>query len=213
MHSGFRLRSVILFFVAVLALYLLVFYGIEHLRERKGGWVVDFRSSTNPENAPALLVSQASLALTNITILFHGEHATNPPGRVVFDRVRQPVPMGRVLYEDLTFLPGVVTFELFGHEVELLPRTLVVNQSLIPWRSGMTVDLWPTNKPATPPQPPKGHRRAATKPVSFERSAPALDGPAPISSATSRCFNLLAAAARAAEHPLSFAQGKLSANL
>jgi hypothetical protein len=159
MNSGFNLRSVLLFFVAVLVLYGLVFYGIEHLRERKGGWMVEFQAATGPEGIPSLVVSQPSLALTNVTILFHGERATNAPGRVVFDRVRQPVPMGRVLYEDLTFLPGVVTFELFGHEVELLPRTLVANQRLIPWRSGMTLELWPTNKPAILPQPPKGHRR------------------------------------------------------
>jgi hypothetical protein len=64
-----------------------------------------------------------------------------------------------VIYEDLTFLPGVVTFDLLGHEVELLPRALVVNKKLVEWQSGMTVDLWPTNKPAEPPQPPKHPRR------------------------------------------------------
>jgi hypothetical protein len=163
-NSGLSLRSIAIFFALVLGLYLSVFYGIEHLRNRKGGWTVDFRAGAGLDGAPALVVAQTSLALTNVTILFHGENATNAPGRVVFDRVRQPVPMGRVLYEDLTFLPGVVTFELFGHEVELLPRTLVANHRLIPWRSGMTVDLWPTNKPATPPQPPKGHR-SATSPL------------------------------------------------
>jgi hypothetical protein len=63
-----------------------------------------------------------------------------------------------VIYEDLTFLPGVVTFDLFGHEVELLPRALIANKKQVPWKSGVTIDLWPTNKPAEPPRPPKARR-------------------------------------------------------
>jgi hypothetical protein len=47
---------------------------------------------------------------------------------------------------------------LFGHEIELMPRVLVVNKTEIPWRSGATIDIWPTNKPAEPPKPLKGNR-------------------------------------------------------
>jgi hypothetical protein len=53
----------------------------------------------------------------------------------------------------------VVTFDLFGHEIELLPRALIVNKRSIPWQSGATIDLWPTNKPAVPPHPPKVRKR------------------------------------------------------
>ena len=87
------------------------------------------------------------------------QHASNATGRVLFDRVKQPVPFGKVIYEDLTFLPGVVTFDLFGHEIELLPRALIANKKQVAWQSGVTVDLWPTNKPAEPPHPPKARRR------------------------------------------------------
>ena len=79
--------------------------------------------------------------------------------RVAFEKVKTPVPFGKVIFEDLTFLPGVVTFDLFGHEIELLPRTLIVNKRGIPWQSGVTIDLWPTNKPAEPPHPPKVRQR------------------------------------------------------
>jgi hypothetical protein len=63
------------------------------------------------------------------------------------------VIFGRVLYEDLTILPGVVTFDLFGHEIELLPRTLIINKKEIPWKSESVLELWPTNKPVQPPKP------------------------------------------------------------
>ena len=62
---------------------------------------------------------------------------------------------------DMTFLPGVITFNLFGHEVELLPRALIVNKKDIPWSSAANVVLRPEAKPATPPKPPRGGTREA----------------------------------------------------
>jgi hypothetical protein len=157
MPSAFSPKSIALLFVAVLGLYLATFYTIERVRLRKGPWEVDFR--TNAQGSAMLIVAQPRLGLTDVKIVLHGERATNPLGHVSFDRVKQPTPFGRVIYEDLTFLPGVVTFDLFGHEIELLPRTLIANKRQVPWQSGATVDLWPTNKPAEPPQPPKAKNR------------------------------------------------------
>ncbi|HXJ74484.1 MAG TPA: hypothetical protein VNM37_16655 [Candidatus Dormibacteraeota bacterium] len=152
MNAGFTAKSIMLLFVSVLILYFVVFEGIEYLRYRKGPWVIDFQGGAN--GSPTLLISQPHLRLTNVLLVLRGERMTNGSGRVSFDRVQRPVPFGRMIYEDLTFLPGVLTFDLYGHEVELLPRTLVINRRQIPWRSGATVDLWPTNKPPHPPQPP-----------------------------------------------------------
>jgi len=156
MNPGITPKSIALLFPVVVVLYLAVFYGIEHVRHRKGPWEVDFQ--TNADGAPRILVSQASIGLEQMAILFHTETASNATGHVSFDQVRRPVPFGRVLYEDLTFLPGVVTFDLFGHEIELLPRVLIANKQKIRWRSGGVLDLWPTNKLPEPPKPPKGGR-------------------------------------------------------
>jgi len=153
MKSGFTAKSIALLFAAVLVLYVAVFFGIERARQHKGPWEVDFQ--TNAGGSPVLLVSQPKLGLSDVKIVVHGENTTNASGRVSFDRVKQPVPFGKVIYEDLTFLPGVVTFDLFGHEIELLPRTLIADKKLVAWKPGITVDLWPTNKPAEPPHPPK----------------------------------------------------------
>lgn len=157
MKSGLTAKTVGLIFVAVLALYAALFFGIERARQSHGPWEVEFQNVAG--NSPALLIAQPHLNLRDVKLVLHGESLTNAPGIVRFDRVKQSTPFGRVIYEDLTFLPGVVTFDLLGHEVELLPRALVVNKKLVPWQSGMTVDLWPTNKPAEPPRPPKHPRR------------------------------------------------------
>jgi len=155
--TSFSARTVALLFAVVLGLYVVVFYGIEHLRQRRGPWEVEFMPSVG--GSPVVVVSEPKLRLQGVKIVFHGELATNNAAKVLFDQVKRPVPFGKVIYEDLTFLPGVVTFDLFGHEVELLPRVLIVNKRPIEWRSGRVIDLWPTNKPVEPPQPPKTRSR------------------------------------------------------
>ena len=118
MKSGLTPKTISLGFVALLALYLAAFYGMEEFRRHSGPWEVVFEKSV--EGSPAIAVSQPSRGLHNFKIVFHGEATTNSGAPVRFDRVKQPVPFGKVIYEDLTFLPGVVTFDFFGHEVELL---------------------------------------------------------------------------------------------
>ena len=146
-------KPFLIVFLVVLALYLGSFHGLEFFRHRKGPWQLDF--SANNQSEPIVVIRQPANQITNLTLVFHEEKVTNNAGSVSFGKVKQPVPFGRLLYQDLTFLPGVLTFDFYGHEIEILPRVLVVNKKEFPWRSGTTIDLWPTNKPATPPQPPK----------------------------------------------------------
>jgi len=67
--------------------------------------------------------------------------------------VPYPVPMGSCLFMDTTFLPGTVTFQLAGHEIELLPRVLIIDRQEHPWVSGSTITLHPE-----PVVPAVGHR-------------------------------------------------------
>jgi hypothetical protein len=150
-------RSMAVWFFIVLALYLAAFYGFEYLNHRKGPWAVEFL--LDPAGHPKMVVSQSALQVSNMAMVFYGEQAaaTNLPQKVLFDEPRRSVPFGRVIYEDLRALPGVVTFDLFGHEIELLPRVLIVNKREIPWQPGATINLSASNKPALPPRPPKGY--------------------------------------------------------
>ena len=155
MKSGITPKSLALLFPIVLVAYLGVFFGLEHLRHRKGAWQVDF--NRNEQGEPMVIIRQPSLGVHEVKLVFRGEQTTNQSGHVSFDRVQQPVPFGTVIYEDLTFLPGVVTFDFFGHEVEFLPRVLIVNKREVPWKSGSVIELSATNKPPTPPRPAKGY--------------------------------------------------------
>jgi hypothetical protein len=161
MNSGAAPKSIALLFVAGLALYLASFYGCEYVRHRQGAWEVQFR--TNAAGHPAIVVSQPKLNLSAVQIVFVGEKTPRIPlpQTVVFKAPRQRVPFGRVVFEDLTYLPGVVTFDFFGHEIELLPRVLAVNRREVPWQSGHVIELSAKDKPAEPFKPPVKPRRSA----------------------------------------------------
>ncbi|MFO1501417.1 MAG: hypothetical protein U1G07_24015 [Verrucomicrobiota bacterium] len=126
-------------FGAALALYCIAFYVLEHLRTRKGGWEIRFQTDTGQR--PALVVAQPQLGLSNITIVFPGQQSPATNQLIVFDRPRTNVPFGKVVYFDTTFLPGSVVLSLFGHEIQLLPRVLLIDNRETAWQSGATYQL------------------------------------------------------------------------
>jgi hypothetical protein len=158
MKPGFPVKSAILVFAVVVVLYAAAYWGIERWRNYQGPWQVTFQVEAQ---SPVLAVAQPHLGIADVRLVFRGETVgeSNLPAHVTFDRPLQRAAFGRVIYEDLTSLPGIVTFNLFDHAVELMPRTLVVNGREVPWRRGLTLELWPTNKPPEKPMPPKGRNR------------------------------------------------------
>ena len=65
---------------------------------------------------------------------------TNTAHAFVFnDPTKTNAPFGEIVFQDLTFLPGTVTFNFFGHEVELLPRVLIVDKQERDWKSSEVV--------------------------------------------------------------------------
>ena len=134
-------KHLIVGFVFALLLYLVGFGLIEHYRNEKGPWRVSFRADSDGQ--PSISISHPLLSISNVALVFQGEQAGkfNGESTVLFDQPRTNVPFGRVLFLDTTFLPGTVTFDLFGHEIELRPRTLVVDLREVAWKSGATIKL------------------------------------------------------------------------
>ncbi|HEV8541142.1 MAG TPA: hypothetical protein VGR78_02010 [Verrucomicrobiae bacterium] len=134
MQSSDRLsRHLIIAFVLAVGLYALFFSCDQKVRTRKGPWEVQF--TTNAEGFAMIVVDQRTLQISNVQIVFLAEHASNF-GIVAFDAPLKPIPFGQTKFEDLTYLPGSEAFNFFGHEVELLPRTLYLNKKEQPWVSG-----------------------------------------------------------------------------
>ena len=139
-------KSIAVTFVLALTFYIIAWSWLTRRQTMQGPWQVVFTNDLS--GVPAIIITQPKLGLTNVTVLFPEEKipATNTTGVVRFATPQLPVPFGTLLYDDLMFLPGIVTFDLFGHEIELQRRVLVLNRSEHPWKSGETVSLWTTNK-------------------------------------------------------------------
>jgi hypothetical protein len=172
MTSRGTVKHFILVFMLALVGYAACYLAIEHWRARKGPWRVTFTHSSS--QAPALTIDQPGLAIAHVQILFTTEnisgsnapsavpaepsHPTSPVSdhspsstTLLFAQPRPvpyEVPFGRCVFMDLSSLPGTVTFELLGHEIQLLPRVLIIDRQEYPWRRDAAITLSPAS--ATP---------------------------------------------------------------
>ena len=142
----FPIKSALIFFAILIPAYFLVFHGIERTRTASEPWRLTFMVDSN--QIPALRIQQSNLGVESIVLRFPDERATNAPfeSLLLLDRPQPPLPFGTRLSEDLMFLPGVETLDLFGHEVEIAPRVLVLNRKEIAWSSNAVLELKTSEK-------------------------------------------------------------------
>jgi hypothetical protein len=154
MKSDNLLRHLMVPFGIAVLIYVVFYTWIEHRRTRKGPWEVTFTNSVS--GAATLVINQPALAVTNLQITFPGETArTN--ASLSFSRPQEvpwDLPYGKCVFMDTTFLPGTITIDLFGHEIELIPRVLTIDHQEMPWVSDKTILVAETN--AVAPSQPKG---------------------------------------------------------
>jgi hypothetical protein len=144
------LRHFLIAFALAAVGYFLLYTLIERRRTKKGPWEVTFSETSN---VPCITIDQPWLGITNVHLLFRGQirAASNVPVITRFNTARPvpfDVPYGEVIFLDTTFLPGTVTLRLFNHEIELLPRVLVVDHAEHPWKPGETIEM-PRVRPNT----------------------------------------------------------------
>lgn len=143
-------------FLVVVFLYFGIFYGLEYLQTYRGPWQITFANTDGGH--PLMVIRQPHLGIHAVRIKFIDAPPTalSKPRTVRFSHPREPVPFGKVIFDDLMFLPGTVVLECFGHQIELVPRLLKVDQREYEWRSPLSISL--EAKPApTRKAPAKGH--------------------------------------------------------
>jgi hypothetical protein len=122
--------------------YAAAFSWLENRRRSKGPWEITF---TRMDDAPALVVHHTRLGLTNIAIVFPEASATPiAPQTVRFEHGQVApleLPFGRCVFMDTAFLPGTVACEVFGHEIQIMPRVLTIDRAERPWRAGEKIFL------------------------------------------------------------------------
>lgn len=144
-------RNLVVVFALALVLYIVAYSGIESRRTRQGPWQITFTNDAT--GSPALLINQPRLAITNVLIRFPGEMVPSFTNSVTTLAPLQPrpvpfdLPFGRCVFMDVTSLPGTLAVEIFGHEIQLLPRVLTLDRAEQPWRSGTQIILNRTPAP------------------------------------------------------------------
>ena|SRR5437016_2286961 len=144
MKSDNPIKHFTLAFIIALLCYVIAYSWIEHRRTHKGPWQVTF--TTNRTSALAIIINQPSLAITNVQLIFPGDtpSPTNAPATLLFTRPRPvpfDLPIGKCIFMDTTFLPGTLTLQIFGHEIEFLPRVMIIDHEEHPWRSEELIAL------------------------------------------------------------------------
>ena len=125
-------------FALAVVIYVAGFWWIERQRVVKGPWVVEFVSDASAR--PSLEISQAKLGIAE-ELVFPDAKVDRPnlSERVRFSQPRTNLPFGEVLMQDALYLPGSVTMRVCGHQVEVLPRTLIVDKQERAWQRGRLV--------------------------------------------------------------------------
>lgn len=146
--------------IIAVILYIAIYSFDQWKRKKDGPWSVRFQADSN--GTPTMVIDWEVRGYRNCTLVFPGE--TLPAGFAnvqtnFVDPVHLPqaVPFGQWFYADLTYLPGTVTFNLFAedantpgkgrrHEIELLPRVLVVNRKEYRWKNNLRIEVQPEAK-------------------------------------------------------------------
>ena len=140
-----QLKHIAFAFLLAMLVYAVAFYVLERNRTRNGPWQVAFvaAAGTSP---PSLIINEPKLRISDMRIVFP-RRSTPPTNSVmVFEQPREvpfEVPYGKCVFMDAMSLPGTVAFVLFGHEIQLLPRTLTVDKKEYDWRSITNLEVIP----------------------------------------------------------------------
>jgi hypothetical protein len=142
MKSTGSLKHFLLAFVIALVLYVVAYSFIENRRTRNGPWLVSFTQ----ENAgpPTVTINEPKLNIANVRITFPNKSSMPTNAIWLFSKPKPvpfSVPFGSCIFEDTTFQPGTVVFNLFGHEIQLIPRVLTIDSKEYPWKSESTLAL------------------------------------------------------------------------
>ena len=149
--DGAMKHFLVAFLIAVVG-YFVLFSAIERHRVADGPWQLSF--AINAAGNPTIKVDQQRIGIYDVKFCFVSTNQSGAfaPSTMVFEKPRPvpfDVPFGKCIFLDPTVLPGTVTLQVFGHEIELLPKVLIIDLVRRPWIPGEQIDLGPvTNRSA-----------------------------------------------------------------
>lgn len=147
------IRHVVVAMAIAVGGYILSWNLLEYVQTRRGPWEVTFTTVSN--TIPVMRIRQPALGIRGVDIIFCEEEVEQllEPKTVTFDRPRTRPEWGDWVFDDLLFLPGTVTLQMFGHQVEMMPRVLKIDRREFPWKSGESIVLGVEKESPPAPDP------------------------------------------------------------
>jgi|SRR5579863_2360471 len=145
MKSAGLPKHLLIAFVLATILYFGAYGLMEHFRTHNGLWQVTFLSNGGA-NAPTLIINEPQLNIHDFHLTFPTQTAPATNATLTFDHARDvpfDVPFGRCVFLDAMSQPGTVTFTMFGHEIQLIPRTLTVDKNDYDWHATNSLVIRP----------------------------------------------------------------------
>ena len=139
-------RHLLISFGIATVLYVTLYWFIEHRRVAQTPWMVSYE--VDASGHAKLEISQQSLGLGPVEIRFSAAttNAALPRTQVIFrypNPVPRAMPLGRCIFEDLTFLPGTVALNLADTDIQMLPRALTIGTNEFSWRRVRNIEVRP----------------------------------------------------------------------
>ena len=139
-------RHLLIGFVIALGIYITFFWFIEGRRAAQTPWIVWYEVDAN--GRAKLEISQKTLGLGPVEIRFAAATTNNTLARtqVTFlnpKPVPRSMPVGRCLFEDLTFLPGTVALNIANTDIQMLPRALTMGTNEFSWQKARIIEVQP----------------------------------------------------------------------
>jgi len=133
-------RNLAMTFALTVVVYLGGFYWVEHRRNVKGPWEIVFAADASGQ--PSLRITQATLGISEKLVFPGGQVGrTNFSQPVKFGEMTTNLPFGEFVFQDPLYLPGDITLRLCGHQIEAIPRTLIIDKTERPWQPGAEITL------------------------------------------------------------------------
>jgi hypothetical protein len=119
--------------VIAVVFYFAGFTWLERRRAANGPWQVTFKSDA--AGVPGLSIAETKLKISQVLVFPRGKSRTNLSQTITFGQDTPDLPFGEMEFQDPTFLPGTVTMRLFSHQIELLPRVLIIDRKEFTWNA------------------------------------------------------------------------------
>ena len=133
------MKLIIILLITLLVVIAAFIFIIKPIRERSP-WNIKFEIS---DGIPSIYISNNTPMVPATKIIFSNEKINRDLSEnIAFEKHNiNKIPFGEITFTDVTLFPGRITLKLFNHEIDILPRALIIDKKEYKWGERLIIDL------------------------------------------------------------------------